>query len=36
VRRFGTWLVLDEADLEPYIATKNGPEPLGRRFTAAG
>jgi formamidopyrimidine-DNA glycosylase len=35
VRRFGTWLVLDEADLEPYIATKNGPEPLGRRFTAA-
>jgi formamidopyrimidine-DNA glycosylase len=35
VRRFGTWLVLDEADLDPYLAAKNGPEPLGRRFTPA-
>jgi formamidopyrimidine-DNA glycosylase len=35
VRRFGTWLVLEEADLEPYLTTKNGPEPLGRRFTPA-
>jgi formamidopyrimidine-DNA glycosylase len=35
VRRFGTWLVLDGAELEPYLATKNGPEPLGRRFTPA-
>ena len=26
VRRFGTWLVL--ADAEPYLAGKNGPEPL--------
>src|SRR5262245_26943207 len=34
VRRFGTWLVVEDADLEPYLATKNGPEPLGRRFTA--
>jgi formamidopyrimidine-DNA glycosylase len=34
VRRFGTWLVLEGADLEPYLATKNGPEPLGSRFTA--
>ena len=33
VRRFGTWLVLEDADLEPYLATKNGPEPLGPRFT---
>jgi formamidopyrimidine-DNA glycosylase len=33
VRRFGTWLVLEEAELEPYLATKNGPEPLGSRFT---
>lgn len=33
VRRFGTWLVLEETDLEPYLATKNGPEPLGSRFT---
>src|SRR5918994_4138593 len=34
VRRFGTWLVLEEAELEPYLATKNGPEPLGSRFTS--
>jgi formamidopyrimidine-DNA glycosylase len=34
VRRFGTWLVLEDADLEPYLAAKNGPEPLGRRFTS--
>jgi formamidopyrimidine-DNA glycosylase len=33
VRRFGTWLVLEEAELEPYLATKNGPEPLGSKFT---
>jgi formamidopyrimidine-DNA glycosylase len=35
VRRFGTWLVLEDAELEPYLATKNGPEPLGPRFTSA-
>jgi formamidopyrimidine-DNA glycosylase len=35
VRRFGTWLVLEGPDLEPYLARKNGPEPLGSRFTAA-
>ena len=29
VRRFGTWLVLDGVELEPYLAAKNGPEPLG-------
>ena len=34
VRRFGTWLVVEGAELEPYLATKNGPEPLGPRFTA--
>jgi formamidopyrimidine-DNA glycosylase len=34
VRRFGTWLVLEGAELEPYLATKNGPEPLGSRFTS--
>jgi formamidopyrimidine-DNA glycosylase len=34
VRRFGTWLVLEGADLEPYLTTKNGPEPLGSRFTS--
>ena len=35
VRRFGTWLVLERADVEPYLATKNGVEPLGPRFTVA-
>jgi formamidopyrimidine-DNA glycosylase len=35
VRRFGTWLVLDAADLDSYLAAKNGPEPLGRRFSAS-
>src|ERR671922_1070325 len=35
VRRFGTWLVLDAIELEPYLATKNGPEPLSPRFTSA-
>jgi formamidopyrimidine-DNA glycosylase len=34
IRRFGTWLVLEDAELDPYLAAKNGPEPLGRRFTA--
>ncbi len=34
VRRFGTWLALEDADLEPYLAAKNGPEPLGAHFTA--
>jgi formamidopyrimidine-DNA glycosylase len=33
VRRFGTWLVLEDGELEPYLAAKNGPEPLGPRFT---
>ncbi len=35
VRRFGTWRVLEDVELGPYLATKNGPEPLGPRFTAA-
>jgi formamidopyrimidine-DNA glycosylase len=35
IRRFGTWLVLEDGELEPYLAAKNGPEPLGSRFTAA-
>jgi formamidopyrimidine-DNA glycosylase len=35
VRRFGTWLVLEAADIEPYLAAKNGPEPLGGHFTTA-
>jgi formamidopyrimidine-DNA glycosylase len=35
VRRFGTWLVVDAVELEPYLAAKNGPEPLSPYFTAA-
>jgi formamidopyrimidine-DNA glycosylase len=35
VRRFGTWLVLEGGELEPYLVAKNGPEPLGSRFTSA-
>jgi formamidopyrimidine-DNA glycosylase len=34
VRRFGTWLLLDEDELEGYVASRNGPEPLGPRFTS--
>jgi formamidopyrimidine-DNA glycosylase len=34
VRRFGTWLVLEDGDLEPYLRAKNGPEPLESRFTS--
>ena len=34
VRRFGTWLVVEDDDLEPYLAGKNGPEPMGPRFTS--
>jgi formamidopyrimidine-DNA glycosylase len=36
VRRFGTWVVLDAPDVEPYLAERLGPEPLGRGFTTAG
>ncbi|MGH3066432.1 MAG: DNA-formamidopyrimidine glycosylase family protein, partial [Gaiellaceae bacterium] len=35
IRRFGTWLVLERTDVEPYLAAKNGVEPLGSRFTVA-
>jgi formamidopyrimidine-DNA glycosylase len=34
VRRFGTWLVLREDELEPYLATRLGTEPLERAFSA--
>jgi formamidopyrimidine-DNA glycosylase len=33
VRRFGTWLVLEDADALGYLSGKNGPEPLGPAFT---
>jgi formamidopyrimidine-DNA glycosylase len=35
VRRFGTWELLDEGHLRPYLATRLGPEPLAPSFTAA-
>ncbi|HLY94336.1 MAG TPA: bifunctional DNA-formamidopyrimidine glycosylase/DNA-(apurinic or apyrimidinic site) lyase [Gaiellaceae bacterium] len=34
-RRFGTWVLVDEDEAERQLAIKNGPEPLGRKFTAA-
>ncbi len=34
VRRFGTWLLLEPGDLEPYLATRVGAEPLGKALTA--
>ena len=33
VRRFGTWLVLEEDDLDEYLSARVGAEPLGSRFT---
>ena len=30
VRRFGTWLLLEPGELEPYLAARVGAEPLGR------
>jgi formamidopyrimidine-DNA glycosylase len=35
VRRFGTWLLLEPGELEPYLAAKVGDEPLDALFTAA-
>jgi formamidopyrimidine-DNA glycosylase len=34
VRRFGTWLLLEPGELEPYLAERLGAEPLGRALTA--
>jgi formamidopyrimidine-DNA glycosylase len=34
VRRFGTWLLLEPGELEPYLGTKVGREPLGPSFNA--
>ena len=33
VRRFGTWLLVEPDELDPYLATRLGGEPLGRAFT---
>lgn len=35
VRRFGTWTVLDGDEVEPYLGSRVGPEPLEPAFTAA-
>ena len=35
VRRFGTWLVLRDDELDPYLATRLGEEPLDAAFSAA-
>ncbi len=35
VRRFGTWLVLERGELEPYLTARVGDEPLDALFTAA-
>jgi formamidopyrimidine-DNA glycosylase len=35
VRRFGTWELLDDGHLRPYLASRLGPEPLTPSFTSA-
>ena len=35
VRRFGTWLLLEPGDAEPYLAARVGDEPLAALVTAA-
>jgi formamidopyrimidine-DNA glycosylase len=35
VRRFGTWLLLEPGEIEPYLDAKVGEEPLDTLFTAA-
>jgi formamidopyrimidine-DNA glycosylase len=35
VRRFGTWLLLEPDEVEPYLAEKVGEEPLDALFTVA-
>lgn len=34
VRRFGTWLVVEPDELDPYLTQRLGAEPLDRTFTA--
>jgi formamidopyrimidine-DNA glycosylase len=36
VRRFGTWLLLEPGELEPYLDDRLGEEPLVAAFTAKG
>jgi formamidopyrimidine-DNA glycosylase len=35
VRRFGTWLLLEPGEVEPYLRARVGEEPLDALFTAA-
>jgi formamidopyrimidine-DNA glycosylase len=35
VRRFGTWLLLESGEAEPYLSARVGDEPLDALFTAA-
>ena len=35
VRRFGTWLLLEPGEVEPYLGARVGDEPLDALFTAA-
>jgi len=35
VRRFGTWLLLEPGEVEPYLAARVGDEPLDTLFTSA-
>jgi formamidopyrimidine-DNA glycosylase len=35
VRRFGTWLLLEPGEVEPYLRARIGEEPLDALFTAA-
>jgi len=35
VRRFGTWLLLERGEAEPYLGARVGDEPLDTLFTAA-
>ena len=36
VRRFGTWLLVEPDELDPYLSERLGAEPLERAFTAKG
>jgi formamidopyrimidine-DNA glycosylase len=35
IRRFGTWLLVEPQELEPYLAERVGEEPLGEAFRTA-
>src|SRR5262249_12988979 len=36
VRRFGTWLLVEPDEVNPYLAARLGGEPIGRTFTSKG